>query len=57
MDGLPTTARVSSSPGSFSSGALRHLAEFVDGHAFEQYPTPVIDGHPRIIGTISAANG
>lgn len=37
----------------FSSGALRHLAEFFDGHTFELHSTPVVDGHPRVIGTVS----
>jgi hypothetical protein len=40
----------------FSSGALRNLAEFIDGHTFELHSTPVVDGHPRIIGTITAAD-
>jgi len=38
----------------FSSGALRHLAEFFEGHTFDLYSTPVVDGHPRVIGAISS---
>jgi tRNA (mo5U34)-methyltransferase len=36
----------------FSSGALRHIAETFDGHAFELHSTPVVDSHPRVVGTI-----
>ena len=38
----------------FSSGALTNLAEFIEGHTFTLHDTSVIDGHPRIIGTINA---
>ena len=38
----------------FSSGSLRHLAEFIDGCTFETHSTPVIAGQPRIIGYIDA---
>lgn len=38
----------------FSSGALRHLAEFIEGCRFEPHSTPVIAGQPRIIGHIDA---
>ncbi len=36
----------------FSSSALDNLAAFT-GSKFELHATPLIDGHPRIIGTIS----
>ena len=38
----------------FSSGALTHLSEFIEGCTFEMHSTPVIDGHPRIIGFVNA---
>jgi SAM-dependent methyltransferase len=38
----------------FSSGSLRHLAEFLDGRVFETHSTPLVDGQPRLIGHISA---
>jgi tRNA (mo5U34)-methyltransferase len=37
----------------FSSGSLRHLAEYLDS-TFEVHSTPVIRGQPRIIGHIDA---
>ena len=40
----------------FSSGALTHLSEFIEGCTFEKHSTPVIDGHPRIIGFVNAPN-
>ena len=36
----------------FSSSALSNLAAFT-GSTFELHATPLIDGHPRIIGTIT----
>ena len=41
----------------FSSGALTHLAEFIEGYTFSLHSTPVIAGHPRILGTINAPAG
>jgi len=38
----------------FSSGALRHLAEFIEGFTFETHSTPVIAGYPRIVGFINS---
>jgi tRNA (mo5U34)-methyltransferase len=38
----------------FSSGALRHLAEFLHGCVFEVHSRPVVAGQPRIIGHINA---
>jgi tRNA (mo5U34)-methyltransferase len=38
----------------FSSGALTHLSEFIEGFTFKTHSTPVIDGHPRIIGFVNA---
>jgi tRNA (mo5U34)-methyltransferase len=38
----------------FSSGSLRHLSEFIEGFTFETHSTPVIAGHPRIIGYVNA---
>ena len=38
----------------FSSGALTHLAEFVEGYTFETHSTPVVAGHPRIVGYVNA---
>ena len=37
----------------FSRSALAHLAAFTDS-TFELHATPLVDGHPRIIGTISS---
>jgi tRNA (mo5U34)-methyltransferase len=37
----------------FSSSAVTNLAAFASS-TFEQHATPLIDGHPRIIGVISA---
>jgi tRNA (mo5U34)-methyltransferase len=38
----------------FSSSALANLATLTDGLSFELHATPLVDGHPRIIGVISA---
>jgi len=38
----------------FSSGSLRHLAEYLEGSTFETHSTPVIAGQPRIIGYVDA---
>ena len=38
----------------FSSGSLRHLAEFIGGCTFETHATPVVAGQPRIIGYVDA---
>lgn len=35
----------------FSSSALGNLAAFIDS-TFELHAAPLVDGHPRIIGTI-----
>ena len=40
----------------FSSGSLQHMSEFIEGWTFETHSTPVIDGHPRIIGTVNASS-
>ncbi|HLE98572.1 MAG TPA: methyltransferase domain-containing protein [Gaiellaceae bacterium] len=37
----------------FSSGALARLARFTERPCFEVHTTPLVDGHPRIIGMIS----
>lgn len=37
----------------FSSGALANLAAFTERPCFELYATPLVDGHPRIIGMVS----
>jgi tRNA (mo5U34)-methyltransferase len=36
----------------FSSGALANLATLTERGSFELQATPLVDGHPRIIGTI-----
>lgn len=36
----------------FSSGSLRHLAEFIEGCTFETHSTPFIAGQPRIVGYV-----
>lgn len=41
----------------FSSGALTNLTEFIEGFTFTTHSTPVIDGHPRILGTAAAPSG
>ncbi len=41
----------------FSSGALTHLAEFIEGYTFETHSTPIIAGHPRIVGYVTAPGG
>lgn len=38
----------------FSRGALANLAGFINESTFELHSTPVIDGHPRIIGVINS---
>ena len=38
----------------FSSSALANLAAQTDGSSFELHATPIVDGHPRIIGTMSS---
>jgi tRNA (mo5U34)-methyltransferase len=38
----------------FSSGAIANLAASVDGLIFDVHAMPLVDGHPRIIGTITA---
>ena len=38
-------------------GALTNLAEFVEGFTFSLHSTPVVAGHPRIMGTINAPAG
>lgn len=38
----------------FSPSALANLATLTDGSSFELLATPLVDGHPRIIGIISA---
>jgi tRNA (mo5U34)-methyltransferase len=40
----------------FSSSAIANLAALADGLSFDVHATPHVDGHPRIIGTISASN-
>jgi tRNA (mo5U34)-methyltransferase len=37
----------------FTTGALTNLAASIDGLHFQPHATPLIDGHPRIIGTIT----
>ena len=37
----------------FSSGSLNNLASFTDGVDFELHSTPIVDGHPRILGWIT----
>lgn len=39
----------------FSSGALANLVAFTESSSFELHATPVVDGHPRIIGVVSRA--
>jgi tRNA (mo5U34)-methyltransferase len=39
----------------FSSGALANLVAFTDSSSFELHATPVVDGHPRIIGVVHRA--
>ena len=39
----------------FSSGALANLVAFTELASFELHATPVVDGHPRIIGVVSRA--
>jgi tRNA (mo5U34)-methyltransferase len=41
----------------FSSSAIANLAASIDGLRFDAHATLLVDGHPRIIGTISAHNG
>jgi tRNA (mo5U34)-methyltransferase len=38
----------------FSSSALANLAALTNGSTFELHATPIVDGHPRIIGTMSS---
>lgn len=38
----------------FSGSALANLAALTDGSSFELHATPIVDGHPRIIGTMSS---
>jgi tRNA (mo5U34)-methyltransferase len=38
----------------FSSSAIANLAAFTGGLSFDLHATPLVDGHPRLIGTISA---
>lgn len=38
----------------FSSTAIANLAASIDGLSFDVHAMPLVDGHPRIIGTISA---
>ena len=37
----------------FSSGALASLVRFTERPCFELHATPLVDGHPRIIGMVS----
>ena len=39
----------------FSSGALTNLLKFTELSSFELHSTPMIDGHPRIIGVVRKA--
>jgi tRNA (mo5U34)-methyltransferase len=39
----------------FSSGALANLVKFTELSSFELHRTPLIDGHPRIIGVVTKA--
>jgi len=39
----------------FSSGALANLLAYTESSSFEVHATPVVDGHPRIIGVVSRA--
>lgn len=39
----------------FSSGALANLVAFTESSSFELHATPVVDGHPRIIGLVNKA--
>ncbi len=36
----------------FSSGSIDRLASFTDGLDFELHSTPMVDGHPRLLGWI-----
>jgi len=36
----------------FSAGALARLAAFADERSFELHSAPLVDGHPRILGSI-----
>jgi tRNA (mo5U34)-methyltransferase len=38
----------------FSSSALANLAALTDGSRFKLHATPIVDGHPRIIGTMGS---
>lgn len=38
----------------FSRSALANPATFTDGLSLELHATPLVDGHPRIIGIISS---
>jgi hypothetical protein len=38
----------------FSSSALANLAALTDCTSFELHARPIVDGHPRIIGTMSS---
>ena len=38
----------------FSSSALANLAALTDGSRFSLHATPIVDGHPRIIGTMGS---
>jgi len=39
----------------FSGGALANLVAFTELSSFELHATPVVDGHPRIMGVVSRA--
>ena len=38
----------------FSSSALANLAALTDGSRFKLHATPIVDGHPRIVGTMGS---
>jgi len=38
----------------FSSSAIANLASFVDGLTFDVHAMPLVDGHPRVIGTMGS---
>lgn len=38
----------------FSSGALRNLAAHIGGYMYRTHATPIVDGHPRIVGFLDA---
>jgi tRNA (mo5U34)-methyltransferase len=41
----------------FTAAGLRRLAHHASYEGFELFDAPVIDGHPRVIGTLRASPG